>query len=121
MNPTEESIDRYLRFVTDTTRNISNIIHLTNNLRYNTFQIFNNYTNTNLLTNDIFFPPEIFPRPPLNPPPQTRRINPRRRTITTRRVSRNGRMNPPNLVSNLFNFTPTENNIAAATESFRFL
>ena len=41
MNPSENHISQYLRFATDINRNLSNIIHLTNNLRYNTFQVFN--------------------------------------------------------------------------------
>lgn len=73
----------FLQLATDINRNISNMIHLSNNLRYNAFQLLNsNYSN--LLTNDIMFPSSLRPLPPIAPPPSVRPV--RRRTTRPRRT-----------------------------------
>jgi len=124
MSHREDIMDRYLNFASDINRNLSNIIHLTNNLRYNTFQVFNNYTNGNLLTNDVFFPPLISPRQPTNPPPLIRRRSSRRRSTLPPRLVATGAGLP--ILPNLPNYIPTphtypsSNQIISATESALF-
>ena len=121
MNPSENLIVQYLRFTTDINRNLSNIIHLTNNLRYNTFQVFNNYTNSRQLTNDIFFPPVIPPPPPPLDPP----LLGRRRLARSRRPRVNVRNSmlytPHGALPNIFTPSPpTSNEINQATESLLY-
>ena len=121
MNPSENLIVQYLRFTTDINRNLSNIIHLTNNLRYNTFQVFNNYTNSRQLTNDIFFPPVIPPPPPPLDPP----LLGRRRLARSRRQRVNMRNStlytPHGALPNIFTPSPpTSNEINQATESLLY-
>jgi hypothetical protein len=121
MNPSENLIIQYLRFTTDINRNLSNIIHLTNNLRYNTFQVLNNYTNSRQLTNDIFFPPVVPPPPPpLDPPPMGRRRLARSRR--PRVNMRNGRLyTPPSALPTIFTPSPaTSDEINQATESLLY-
>ena len=118
MNPSENLISQYLRFTTDINRNLSNIIHLTNNLRYNTFQLFNNYTNSRQLTNDIFFPPIIPPPPPLDPPPMGRTRLARFRRPRTNLRNRRSYNTPHDALPNIFTSSPpTTNEINQATES----
>ena len=78
---------RYLSFASEINQNLRSVIHLTNNLRYNTFQLYNHHiNNSNLQINDIFFPPPfIAPPPPIDPPPATLRRR-RRRATTIPRV-----------------------------------
>ena len=114
MNNNEDILSQYLHFATDVNRNLSNIIHLTNNLRYNTFQLFNNYTNSTQLTNDIFFPP--IPPPPINAPPSYRRAR-RRRPLRSRLVPQESGLPPPPRLRAYFNPSPTETQISGATES----
>ena len=112
MSHRDDILNQYMHFATDINRNLSNIIHLTNNLRYNTFQMLNNYTNNSQLTNDIFFTP-IIPPPPINAPPPSRRI--RRRPLRPSLVPQES--GPPPRLGVFFNRSPTENQIARATES----
>lgn len=48
-------IQSFLRLATDINRNLSQIIHLSNNLRYNSYHLLRG--DSNVLANDIFFPP----------------------------------------------------------------
>ena len=111
----------FLRLANDINRNLSQIIHLSNNLRYNTYHLLNR--ESTILANDIFFPPDVFaPRAPIEPPPN--RLRPLSRTITRprRTFSRRQRVLPRNsgisLNNEVFNFsggaTPAE--IGSATE-----
>lgn len=116
-------LDRYFRFADDINRNLYNIIHLTNNLRYNTFQLCNNYSHTQTLTNDIFFPSRT--QLPLSPPPPPPLRTTRRRVTRSRRqptrpaprtLPRRSGLPIPNEV---FRFVdgPTEDEITQFTES----
>ena len=74
----QELIIRYLETISDINRNMSSIIHLSNNLRYNTFQLFNHQLRQpRPHLNDLFFSP---PPPPSSAPSRTRN-RPRRRRI----------------------------------------
>ena len=56
------NIQQFMQLATDINRNLSQIIHLSNNLRYNTYHLLNH--NTSILANDIFFPPDnLLPLP----------------------------------------------------------
>ena len=112
----DELLQSYLRFANDINRNISNMIHLTNNLRYNTSQIFNHRLNTHFMSNDIFFPP--IPPPPLSsvsPSRARRRRRPRLRRTVTRRYA-----NLPTAPLFPTRAQLTETQINNATESFLF-
>ena len=122
MTSSDELLTQYLRFATDINRNLSHMIHLTNNLRYNTFQVFNNYTNSTQLTNDIFFPPVLAPPPPLDPPPIGRRRVTRSRRY---RASPPRRAPPPTRTwtssRNIFtSSSPTQNEINQSTETLMY-
>ena len=77
---------RYLNFASEINRNISSVIHLTNNLRYNAFQLYNNQNNTTFQINDLFFPPPFIPPPPPTDPPISFRRRGRRRTSSSSRA-----------------------------------
>ena len=115
-NSPNDILYQYLRFATDVNRNLSNMIHLTNNLRYNTFQLINYQTNSHLLSNDIFFPSPLSSSPPLRPPPTIPRE--RRRRRSTRLVPRTPGVPFQNSVrTQIFPFL-TQNQITTATEGF---
>ena len=62
MTTRNADIQSFLRLANDINRNLSQMIHLSNNLRYNTYHLLNR--DTTILANDIFFPPDnIFPQP----------------------------------------------------------
>ena len=118
MSNRDDILNQYMLFATDINRNLSNIIHLTNNLRYNTFQMLNNHTNSSQLTNDIFFPPIMPPPPPpINAPPSRRRNIRRRRPLRPRLVPQESGLPAPSRLGIFFHQSPTETQIVRATES----
>ena len=106
-NNNHELILRYLSFASEINRNMSTIIHLTNNLRYNTFQLYNHHiNNANFQINDLFFPPPfISPPPPADPPPASLRRRRRRttaaRSLPIRTLSANIFQNLDHVLSNV--------------------
>ena len=134
-------IQSFLRLATDINRNISQMIHLSNNLRYNSYHLLNR--NSNALANDIFFPtnnifsdqilPDIHDDLPLSPtvPSRSRRsrrgfnLPAVRRTITRprRTYARERRVLPRDtgtfLDNEVFQFSEgaTPNEIGSATEA----
>ena len=127
------NIQSFLRLTSDINRNLSQIIHLSNNLRYNTY----NLLNEGGLSNDIFFPPDITqPRPsqitsptlsPTLPPIERRTRSPSRprtrpflRTVTRprRTFTRSPRVLPRNNSNEVFRFAggATPDEIGRATE-----
>ncbi len=115
-------IQSFLRLANDINRNLSQMIHLSNNLRYNTYHLLNR--DTSILANDIFFPPDVFtPRAPIEPP--SNRLRPPSRTITRprRTFSRSRRVLPRNsgtsLSNEVFRFAggATPDEIGRATEA----
>ena len=115
----------FLRLASDINKNLSQIIHLSNNLRYNTYHLLNR--DTTILANDIFFPPDSFTvRPPIEPPPTQSRNFSRSSNMTRprRTLSRSRRVFPRStgvsLPNEVFHFSggATPDEIGRATEIF---
>ena len=107
--------DRYIDFASEMNRNISNMIHLSNNIRYNLYQVYNSTfeTSTNNI-NDIWFPPpssNILPPPP--PPPRRRR--PPSRRVRTRVMSQDLDMNWIRALVNDMNPISRRNSVLTST------
>ena len=112
----QELIIRYLETISDINRNMSSIIHLSNNLRYNTFQLFNHQLRQpRPHLNDLFFSPPP-PPPPPSVPSRTRR--PRRRYHQTSNVLDTFQTIIPQLNRLLSN--PTTQQINQATEIVQY-
>ena len=113
------NIRSFIRLATDINRNISQMLHLSNNLRYNTYHLLNR--DTTILANDIFFPLE--PPPPIEPAPSP--LRPLSRTITRprRTFSRPRRVLPRStgaaFPNEVFRFTggATPDEVGRATEA----
>ena len=97
------------------------MIHLSNNLRYNTYHLLNR--DTSILANDIFFPPDNISPQPIDPPPPRSRTFSRTITRPRRTFSRSRRVLPRNsgasLSNEVFRFTggATPDEIGRATEA----
>jgi hypothetical protein len=101
MTTRNTNVQSFLRLAMDINQNLSQIIHLSNNLRYNTYHLLNR--DTTILANDIFFPPvNSVPRQIESPPPRSRTFS---RTITRprRTFSRSRRVLPRNSGTSLSN------------------
>ena len=110
----QELLIRYLETIADINRNMSSIIHLSNNLRYNSFQLFNHQLrHQRPHTNDLFFSP-----PPPSSVPSRTRIRPRRRRYQTSNVLDTFQTIIPQL-NRLFS-NPTAQQINQATEIVQY-
>ncbi len=121
MTTRNADIQSFLRLANDINQNLSQIIHLSNNLRYNTYHLLNRDTTT--LANDIFFPPDNTFRTPIESAPP--RLRPFSRAVTRprRTFSRSRRVLPRNSGTSLsnevfrFNGGATPDEIGRATEA----